>query len=260
MMEDENSWEPPWDCEYNSSKVQGLLSPFRDNTSSFEYIQVRGHPSFATAKKRLHFEDEGAQNNASEDIQTVINNKRKKKHKSKKNKKTKEKIIKTDRIYEQDLVRNKNDKDQEIELTSEKAEFKSEDLFPSDNEEPNQVQGHPSFATAKKRLHFQHEGTQNSASEHRQTVINNKRKRKHKSKKNKKAIDKIVKTDVTCKQDFVSNKNAKEHEPEISSEKAETESEDLFPSDNEEPKQRDITSEALQKPNEDTKAKESFQR
>ena len=58
-MEDENSWQPPWDCGEDADEQINLSSPFRDsNSHSFRFVPVNGHPDFTTAKKHLHFNDD----------------------------------------------------------------------------------------------------------------------------------------------------------------------------------------------------------
>ena len=58
-MEEEVSWEPPWDCAENEDDQINLSSPFRNpDPHAFRFVPVNGHPEFTTAKKQLHFNDD----------------------------------------------------------------------------------------------------------------------------------------------------------------------------------------------------------
>ena len=59
-MNDEDSWNPPWDCDNDADEQIDLSSPFRDSdkkSRSFQFIPVKGHPDFKTAKKHLKFNE-----------------------------------------------------------------------------------------------------------------------------------------------------------------------------------------------------------
>ena len=59
-MDDEDSWNPPWDCDEDTDEQIDFGSPFRDPAShAFRFVPVNGHPDFKTAKKQLHFNEEG---------------------------------------------------------------------------------------------------------------------------------------------------------------------------------------------------------
>ena len=58
-MDEEDSWDPPWDCDGGGDVEIGLNGSFRDSPSqSFNFIPVKGHPDFKTAKKQLKFKEE----------------------------------------------------------------------------------------------------------------------------------------------------------------------------------------------------------
>merc|ERR1711981_875697 len=58
-MEEEVSWEPPWDCAANEDDQINLSSPFRNSDpNAFRFVPVNGHPEFSTAKRQLHFNDD----------------------------------------------------------------------------------------------------------------------------------------------------------------------------------------------------------
>ena len=58
-MDEEDSWDPPWDCDGGGDVGIGLNGSFRVSPSqSFNFIPVKGHPGFKTAKKQLKFKEE----------------------------------------------------------------------------------------------------------------------------------------------------------------------------------------------------------
>ena len=58
-MDEEDSWDPPWDCGGGGDDGIGLNGSFRDSPSqSFKFVQVKGHPEFKTAKKESKFKEE----------------------------------------------------------------------------------------------------------------------------------------------------------------------------------------------------------
>ena len=57
-MGDEESWNPPWDCDVDEDEEVDLSSPFRDSApESFRFAPIKGHPDFRTAKKHLNFDE-----------------------------------------------------------------------------------------------------------------------------------------------------------------------------------------------------------
>ena len=58
-MDEEESWDPPWDCDGAGDEGIGFNGSFRDSPSqSFNFVPVKGHPDFKTAKKQLKFKEE----------------------------------------------------------------------------------------------------------------------------------------------------------------------------------------------------------
>ena len=87
-MDEEKSWEPPWDCgEMNKKSV--LPSPFKDKEPSinFQYVPIHGHPQFSNAKKHLSFDNDGSQDSVATSMDEITQSGKKKKKKSKKKRK-----------------------------------------------------------------------------------------------------------------------------------------------------------------------------
>ena len=58
-MDEEDSWDPPWDCDGGGDVGIGFNGSLRDSPSmSFNFVPVKGHLEFQTAKKQLKFKEE----------------------------------------------------------------------------------------------------------------------------------------------------------------------------------------------------------